>query len=1066
MDNGKPKFWKSLNQYNQKPESVEAAHHEFVKGVTDDFDINKLPDKSRRKFLALMGASTALAATACSDYPDKGEIITYNKKPEGTTYGEADYYASSLNNGTGILVKTREGRPIKIDGNPDHPVSKGKIFTTEQAAILDLYDPSRLRYPIKKSDSKLILYKDEMPRSDWNKIDLQIVEKLNKAVSENKDIAIITHSIISPTQNKLFDEFSQKFPTAKIYSYELFSNINKKAAWNNSYGLAPMPVVRWDVPDIIVSFECDFLSSEGNVTEQIRQFTSRRDVDNAESFNKLYQIEGNYTLTGAMADYRVRLSPEYQYEFIMSMANDISSRNSSAVQLNGASNFNLNSFAQKYKINRKILDEMVYDISANPSKTFFVAGAAMPQAVHEAINYINEILGSSANVYDYSNNEIELRPLSTQDELSELINKLNSGQVGVLIHFDSNPVFHFPEDMGYKNAYKKAGSIISMVESANESCDYNEFIIPINHALESWGDFKVRSGFISLQQPIIAPIHDTRQKEAVLLNWMSGDISKYSHDIYHKYLMARWESEIYLTSGAASDFRNYWFSCLHDGITKVSETPVVAQKYTSVNFSGSNASFTKSNYTLILRSSHYIGDGRYANNGWLQEVPHPITKTVWDNYAMMSPATAKKLNVKYGEDKLNRESDFVEITVNGRKLKIAVMIQPGMADDVISIELGYGRTTIGEIGAKAGFNAIPLMSKNGGISPWIYTNVNVEKAEGVYHIVSTQEHHSLDDHFVKDFHLKRHIINEYTVPFYKEFNEKYEAAKVKLKSEYPNDEEKYKKALKSEKIHLLGHHEYKSHSIIPAKQYTDVKWAMAIDLNKCTACGTCITACNVENNIPIVGKEEASKGREMHWMRIDTYFSGTPEEPVTSFQPMLCQHCDNAPCENVCPVVATTHSPDGLNQMTYNRCVGTRYCSNNCPYKVRRYNFFDFRNDLADGYYRRDTLELLNNPEVTVRSRGVMEKCTFCVQRIQEGRTKAAKEGRKINGNDVITACQEACPASAITFGDMNDENSAVSKLRENPLGYHVLETISVKPNVTYISRLRNKAAEEHHSEH
>ncbi|MBX3044592.1 MAG: 4Fe-4S dicluster domain-containing protein [Candidatus Kapabacteria bacterium] len=1070
MENTKPKFWKSLNQYNQKPSSVESAHHEFVKGVTDDFDVNALPDKSRRKFIALMGASTALAATACSDYYDKGEIITYNKKPASITYGQANHYATSLNNGTGVLVKTREGRPIKIDGNPEHPVGKGKISTIDQAAILDLYDPSRLRFPIKKSDSKLVLYKDDMPRSDWEKVDNQIVEKLKKAAQDGKEIAIVTHSVTSPTQNKLFNDFVQKYPTAKIYSYDQINDSQKRQAWVDSYGSSSIPSTKWNEADVILSFECDFLGSEGNVVEQIAQFSSRRDMDNPEGFNKLYQIEGNYSLTGAMSDYRIRLTPENHYAFIMSIAAEINSKGKSAYSNESLasvlSGYNLKNFAQQNGINQKVLDELLKDIMAHGSKTLAVAGILQPKQVHVAVNLLNEVLGSVRNIYDFNHNEELQRPISTNDELNNLVSGLNSGNISVLIHFDSNPVYHFPTDLGYADAYKKAPTIISMVESANESCEANQYIIPINHALESWGDFNQRTGIFSLQQPVIAPIHDTRQKEAVLLNWMNDDPLLYSQDIYHKFLMNHWETVIYPMSNAVAGFREFWFACLHDGIATIQYENTGELSFNFNSVVSNKFAFSKQGFTVILKPSYYIGDGRFANNGWLQEVPNPVTKTVWDNYAMMSPATAKELNVTYGEDEHNRNADMVEVSVNGKTLKLPVMIQPGMAEKVIAVDLGYGRTTIGDVGKNIGFNAGLLLSAKGGVSPWIYTGASVTKTEGTYELVSTQEHHALDEDYVKDFHFKRHIINEYTVPFYKEFKQKYTAAKVRLKAEHAGDEEAYKKALKSEKIHLLGHHEYKTHSITPDKVYTDVKWAMAIDLNKCTACGSCVTACNVENNIPIVGKEEASKGREMHWMRIDTYFSGTPDEPITSFQPMLCQHCDNAPCENVCPVVATTHSPDGLNQMTYNRCVGTRYCANNCPYKVRRYNFFDFRNDFADGYYRKDTLELLHNPEVTVRSRGVMEKCTFCTQRIQEARTEASKQGRKIKGTDVVTACQDACPASAITFGDMNDPESKVSKLREHPLGYHVLETISVKPNVTYISKLRNIVAEEKHGEH
>ncbi|MDP3442824.1 MAG: 4Fe-4S dicluster domain-containing protein, partial [Ignavibacteria bacterium] len=417
---------------------------------------------------------------------------------------------------------------------------------------------------------------------------------------------------------------------------------------------------------------------------------------------------------------------------------------------------------------------------------------------------------------------------------------------------------------------------------------------------------------------------------------------------------------------------------------------------------------------------YYIKDGRFANNGWLQEIPHPISKVAWDNYASISPQLANQLGVEL--------SDVIEVSVNGKNLSLPVVVQPGVAKNVINIELGYGRTVIGEVGKAVGFNAIILFTKE---QKFIYENVSVKKTGSVYKLASTQEHHSLDDTFVKDFHRIRKIIQDGTV------------------EEYNSDP------------HFLHHGKHEIFSITDEHAYTGNKWAMAIDLNKCTNCSACIASCNVENNIPVVGKDQVSRGREMHWMRLDRYYSGTPEEPIVSNQPMLCQHCDNAPCENVCPVNATNHSPDGLNQMAYNRCVGTRYCSNNCPYKVRRYNFYNFRDNFADAYYENNLTSLVHNPEVTVRSRGVMEKCTFCVQKIMDARSIAIKEGRDLKGEDVVTACQSACPTNAIVFGDANDKKSAVAKLRNHNLAYHVLEELNVKPNVTYIAKLRNIHSED-----
>ena len=430
----------------------------------------------------------------------------------------------------------------------------------------------------------------------------------------------------------------------------------------------------------------------------------------------------------------------------------------------------------------------------------------------------------------------------------------------------------------------------------------------------------------------------------------------------------------------------------------------------------------KKGISVLMEQSYFIGDGRYANNGWLQEIPHPISKIVWDNYAAVSPAFAKKYNLEL--------NDVIEIKANNKKLKIAICVQPGIAENLIVVELGYGRNIIGEVGKEVGVNA-NILRGNLFSDGYLVNNVSIVKTGETYKLASSQEHHAIDDKTTKDLHISRNIIQEGTILQYK----------------------KDPKFLDKKKSEVF--------SITTEKQYTGVKWGMSIDLNKCIGCAVCVSSCNVENNIPVVGKDQCDKGREMHWMRIDRYYSGEPASPILSNQPMLCQHCDNAPCENVCPVNATNHSDEGLNQMTYNRCVGTRYCGNNCPYKVRRFNFFNFRDNFNNAYYDNELTGLMNNPEVTVRSRGVMEKCTFCVQRIMEARQEAIKTNKPLNGSDVITACQQACPSQAIVFGDVNEKDSEISKTRDHQLGYHVLESLNVKPNVTYIAKLRNIQSEE-----
>jgi len=1014
-------FWRSVSQYYKERSDSPEKSPEFPDSVKEEFEIEKLSPVSRRKFMALLGASSAFAMAACTDYRDKGEIISYNKKPEYANYGDAIYYSSSLNDGSGILIKTREGRPLKVDGNPDHPVFQGKISIQGQSSVMNLYDPSRLRNPMKKSESPLILNKGKMEKTDWETVDTSIINKLQKAVESGKEISIISHSVLSPTQKKLFDDFIAKYPTTKVYKYELHSDSYRRSAWAKSYGTSDYPTIKWNKANIIVALESDFLGSEGITAEQIRGFSERRDVNKIDEFSRLYTVEAGMSLTGMNSDYRLRLSPEYQLEFVLMLMKEVlDSGISVLIGLPNLSNIsNLKQFAEKYSIDEKKLKYLTQDLINNQGNAIIYAGDKLPVYVHIAVNMLNAVLSNDL-LYDYSKINKLHAPHSTNKELEELTGKMNSGKVAVVVHFDSNPAYHFLSNWKYSEALTKVGTKISLLEAENESSLENDFILPINHDLESWNDFELKAGILSLQQPVIAPLYNSRQKEAILLNWMADDPKLYKHDIYQKYLMNRWEAEIYPIINPMANFAKFWQSCLHDGVISIKQEAIEP----TWSFEQFNPKLHgKSDFTVILNKNYSIGDGKWANNGWLQETPHPVSKAAWDNYAAIAPATVKKLGVE--------NNDVIEIDIDGRKVELPVMEQPGMAEDVIVTEVGYGRTVIGDIGKDTGVNVNGLFSQYGGLSKWIYTGAKVNKTGKTYPVYSTQEHHAVDDDFVKDFHYSRKIIQEGTI-------------------------EQYKKDKK-----FLKHHEHSIESINPLRKYEGRKWAMSIDLNKCISCNNCVAACNVENNVPVVGKEQVGNGREMQWIRLDRYYSGTPEDPKVSIQPILCQHCDLAPCENVCPVVATNHSEDGLNQMVYNRCVGTRYCANNCPYKVRRFNFFDFRSYMFDGYYEQESIALQHNPEVTVRSRGVMEKCTFCVQRLMEARQEAIKEGREVGGDEVKTACQQACPAGAITFGNSNDAESAIAKAIEHELGYTVLRDLNIRPNVTYIAKLRNIYSEE-----
>ena len=1012
-------YWKSLRELHDGNSVSEAKANEFMAGVTDDFSMDELPGMSRKQFLALLTASAAFAAAGCTNYRDKGEIVPYNKQVEGVVPGIAQHYASTCTGCAatcGILVKTREGRPVKLDGNPDHPVNQGKICAKGQAGILNFYDPNRLRQPLMKGETS-----GDMT---WALANERLTRALTEVANQGKEIALLLHPTVSPTYRKVLQDFQRSFPTARLYSYELFHSETRRNAWKRCYRSGEPPVIEWGKCDTIVALEADVLGTEGHSVEQIRAFAERRSVDDLQKFNRLYCVEGSFSQTGANADYRLRLRPDAQLEFVLSLLNEVL-----FVKMQGRLEpsmrdliipHSLAQFGAKHGLSSEVVRNLVSDLLEHRGRAIVYAGDALPEDVHVAVNYLNEVLGNT-DVYSRTLSAEATPGLTSAEEFVALAGRMKSGDVGAVIHCNTNPIYHLPRELGYEEALAAVPLSIALVESEDETSLLCSATLPLHHALESWGDFEARSGITSLRQPVVAPLYDTRQLEGVLLSWANTE-TPYSETLYLEYLKNHWQKDIFPGLRLKVDFATFWTSALQEGVVLSDAAPPSSRRFNLSAVAGLVPPAVQDGVIVHLTESPFLGDGRDANNGWLQELPHPVSKVVWDNYAALAPSTAQEMGVGM--------HDLVEVSLDGRTQTFPVFVQAGMAENLISVSLGYGRWHAGPVGSEVGTDAGMLLHSQTVTGGRVLGPARVRKVAGRHQIVTTQEHHSLDDTFVKDLHKKRKIIREGTVAQY------------------------------SEDPQFIQRERHEPTSITSDIEYNGVKWAMAIDLNKCVGCNACVSGCNVENNIPVVGKEEVRIGREMQWIRIDRYYSGTPEEPSLSHQPMLCQHCDNAPCEKVCPVVATTHSPDGLNQMTYNRCVGTKYCSNNCPYKVRRFNFYDYRDFVEEGYYEQQPINLMHNPEVTVRSRGVMEKCTFCVQRIMEARQHAVEQGRTVAGSDVRTACQEACPAQAITFGDMNDRSSEVSRLRAHDLGYHVLEDLNVRPNVTYIARLRNVQSE------
>ncbi|MCX7880398.1 MAG: TAT-variant-translocated molybdopterin oxidoreductase [Ignavibacteria bacterium] len=1011
------RYWKFFDELQDTAKSEKLKQEEFPEGLKSDKGFEQTQGINRRKFLALTASTAAIFATACSDYRDKGSIVPYNQQPENIQIGKPNFYASTCTsclNHCGILIKTREGRPLKIDGNPDHPINKGKICPIGQASILNLYHPERLRKPLKKNGKSF----NEL---NWNTLFTEILASLEKASNNGKIVAILSQPIFSPTFVKLIYMFQAKYPTTKVYTYSYLESYSKEQAWEEFYPKAKLSEFDFSRANVILAIESNFLANEGNFVRNIQDFVSKRDINRPNEFSRFYSVETDLSLTGANADYRIPLKADFHYEFLATLLNELLKRdlnyNRAIVEkIQGKfSRFNLEDFASKAGVDIKLVRNLIDDLIQNKGKTAVIAGDSHFYEVHLLCLLINEVLGNSSIYRICPQPSL---PKSKLFEIEELVTLMNQGKVGVLFNLDTNPVFHFPSDLGFENALSKVESVVSFVEFESETANRSHYIVPISHNFESWGDYYDGIGLFSTIQPVIEPLFGTYQKEDFLLSLVQNKLER---GIYHKYLKSNWQESYFSQEKYAVDFEKFWHSVLHDGTFELKQTLINDYTPNFELFDKIEHRFGTKDWVLVIKKPYFIGDGKFLNNGWLNELPHPITKVTWDNYAGISQSDANRLGLKNG--------DIVELGYGKSKLEIPIFVVPGIPSSSVVIEAGFGRKESGIVAENVGFYVGKILQFETTKKGYIFEKISLNKINKSYQIATTVEHHSLNDTFYSELHKKRHIIQEGLLEDYK--NGKY---------------------------HIHRPHELKS--IVPEIKYTDVKWAMVIDMNKCVGCGACIMACNVENNIPVVGKDQVLRSREMQWIRVDTYFSGTAENPEVSFQTMLCQHCDDAPCENVCPVVATVHSSDGLNLMVYNRCVGTRYCSNNCPYKVRRFNFFDFRSHFKNGLLYKDTYKLANNPEVTVRSRGVMEKCTFCIQRITEARHQAIAENKPLRGNGVRTACQEACPANAITFGDMNDKESELYQLRNHKLGYYVLEELNVKPNVTYIAKLRNKKSE------
>jgi molybdopterin-containing oxidoreductase family iron-sulfur binding subunit len=987
-------YWRSLGELSDSPEFREYLHREFPEQASEWND-----PKGRREFLKLMSASLALAGVgACTRQPQES-IVPYVRQPEDIVPGRPLFYASAVVHGgyaRPVLVESHMGRPTKIEGNPDHPASLGAADPFTQAEILNLYDPDRAK----------IVTEQAAPRS-WG----QFLTAVQTALSEQKarggaGLRFLTGPITSPSLAALMAEILTANPQATWHQFD------PTGMQGHAVGEG-RPICHFDQADIVVTLDADFVGCGAGSIRYQREFaTRRRPMDDTKQTNRLYAIESTPTLTGAKADHRLAVQASEIEAIARELAVAVGSTVSSSPEPRAPS--------RDSAVTSKWVTAIAQDLQAHRGRSLVVAGDFQPAAVHRLARSMNEALGNVGATVTYAA-EVEAMPTDRFASIADLARAMEAGEVQFLMILGGNPAFTAPSDLKFGEKMSKVRVVAYHGMYVDETAHLAHWNLPAAHALESWDDARAFDGTVTLTQPLIAPLYEGRSShEVVALFTAQG--GRRGLQIVKDYWTGAYSSgaQWTITSPDEEPFPNadaFWKRALHDGfISGTAVGPASGSGLPASADPGTGAGSRQptgsrepeaGSLEIIFRPDPTIWDGSFANNGWLQELPKPLSKITWDGSAWISIRLAEELGLQ--------NHDVVELRYRGQTMKMPVWLMAGHPERSVTVFFGYGRTMAGRVGnapeQAREFNAYRLRTSD---APWFGRGLEISKTGERYLLATTQDHQVMEGR-----------------------------APVRVASieEYRTDP-----SVIAHQVHSFP----KTLTLYPEHVYDGYKWGMAIDLTSCTGCGACTIACVAENNIPVVGKEQVLRGREMHWIRVDHYFEGSFEDPKTYHQPVPCMHCETAPCEVVCPVAATTHSSEGLNDMVYNRCVGTRYCSNNCPYKVRRFNFLEY----ADWYTT--TLEPMRNPDVTVRSRGIMEKCTYCVQRINQARIDAKREERKIRDGEVITACQATCPADAIVFGDLNDPASRVNALKAQARNYGVLEDLNTRPRTTYLAAIRN----------
>ena len=949
-------------------------HREFPAQASEFTD-----EVSRRNFLKLMGASLALAGmTACTRQPMQ-KIVPYVRQPEEIVPGIPLYFATAMpfdGFGIGLLAMSYEGHPTKIEGNPGHPASLGATSIFQQASILDLYDPDR---------SQTVTNAGEVSSYDFFLTAL-IGALEQQSIKRGAGLRILTETVTSPTLASQLQNLLKKYPDAKWHQYQPTARNNVREAAEIAFGEVIETRYHFDKARVVLSLGSDFLFSHPESLRYARQFTNGRRMSNeSAAMNRLYVVESTPTVTGSMADHRLPISSADVEALTRTLARQlgVTKENDEDSAVHGP--------------HEEWIAAVTRDLQNNRGACIVVAGEQQPPAVQVLAHMINQALGNFGKTMDFAASA-EAQPVNQVQSLRGLVEDMELGRVDCLIMMGGNPVFSSPADFHFADRLAKVNFRVHLSPRQDETSAYCHWHIPESHFLETWSDVRAYDGTVSIIQPLIHPLYDTWSAHD-LIEAMLLQPTRPGYDIVRDH----WKTQLH-----GPDFELSWRKALHDGIiadTELEPRQVQMKISDGIPAASRRQEGKSANLEVSFLPDPGIWDGRFANNGWLQELSKPITKLTWDNAALVSPALAERMKLNNGE--------VVELRFRGRTVRAPVWITPGQAENSVTLHFGYGRTRVGRVGEGTGFNAYSLRTSD---AMWFGPGLEITKTGGRQVLASTQNNHNLQG---------RDIVRSGT---FEEFRAK------------PNFIHKGEETPRRDDT-LYNPEEFKSN---------DPAWGMVINLTTCIGCNACVVACQSENNIPVVGKDQVARGRDMLWIRVDQYFQGSLDNPRVSNQPVPCMHCEHAPCELVCPVEATLHDHEGLNLQVYNRCVGTRYCSNNCPYKVRRFNFFSY-ND-----YRDESLRPMRNPNVTVRWRGVMEKCTYCIQRIAATRITAKKEARRIGGNEVMTACQQACPTEAIVFGDINDPNSSVTKQKAQPLNYSMLGELNTRPRTTYLAKLRN----------